>query len=142
MTGRLLEAVRIVPPALWRHLGEQFGVAAPDLASLRSMYQRRRTLFEHQEVACETLGFHWLSDAQRRALVRVLRDELTRTSDRQRLLQFSRRWLYEHRLIVLRERDLRMMIIKAIRQHEAGLARTIVEAVDPLLLMRWRATLT
>jgi hypothetical protein len=35
MTGRLLEAVRIVPPALWRHLGEQLGVAAPDLASLR-----------------------------------------------------------------------------------------------------------
>jgi Domain of unknown function (DUF4158) len=59
-TGRLLEAVRIVPPALWPHLGEQLGVAAPDLASLRSMDQRRRTLFEHQEVACETLGFHWL----------------------------------------------------------------------------------
>lgn len=74
--------------------------------------------------------------------MRVLRDELTRTSDRQRLLQFARRWLYEHRLIVLRERDLRMMIIKAIRQHEAGLARTIVEAVDPLLLAQWRATVT
>jgi hypothetical protein len=71
MTGRLLEAVRVVPPALWRHLGKQFGVAAPDLASLRTMYQRRRTLFEHQEVACETLGFHWLSEAQRRALVRA-----------------------------------------------------------------------
>jgi hypothetical protein len=54
-------------------------------------------------------------------LVRVLRSELTRTSDRQRLLQFARGWLYEHRLIVLRERKLRMMIIKAIRQHEAGL---------------------
>jgi hypothetical protein len=50
--------------------------------------------------------------------------------------------MYEHRLIVLRERDLRMMIIRAIRQHEAGLARTIVEAVDPLLLARWRATVT
>ena len=25
MTGRLLEAVRIVPPVLWRHLGEQLG---------------------------------------------------------------------------------------------------------------------
>ena len=82
MTGRLLEAVRIMPPALWRHLGEQLGVATPDLASLRSMYQRRRTLFEHQEVACETLRFHWLSDALRRALARILRDELTRTSDR------------------------------------------------------------
>jgi hypothetical protein len=38
MTGRLLEAVRMVPPALWRHLGKQFDVAAPDLASLRAMY--------------------------------------------------------------------------------------------------------
>jgi hypothetical protein len=117
MTGRILEAVRIVPPALWRHLGEQLGVAAPDLASLRSMYQRRRTLFEHQEVACEMLGIHWLSEAQRRALVRVLRGEPTRTSHRQRLLQFARRWLYEHRLIVLRDRDLRTMMIKAIREH-------------------------
>jgi hypothetical protein len=80
MTGRLLEVVRIVPPVLWRHLGEQLGVAAPDLASLRSMYQRRRSLFEHQEVPCETLGFHSLSDAQRRALVRVLRDASTARS--------------------------------------------------------------
>src|SRR5258708_2119432 len=77
MSGRLLEAVRIVPPALWRHLGEQFGVPAPDLASLRSMYQRRRTLFEPHELAVDTLGFHWLSDAQRRALVPVLLAELT-----------------------------------------------------------------
>ncbi len=37
MNGRLLEAVRIVPPLLWRHLGARFGVAAPDLASLRAM---------------------------------------------------------------------------------------------------------
>jgi hypothetical protein len=123
------QAVRIVPPALWRHLGEQLGLAAPDLASLRSMYQRRRTLFEHQEVACETLRFRWLSDAQRRALARILPDELTRRSDRRRLLQCARRWLYEHRLIVLRERNLRMMTIKAIRQHEAELA-------PPLLQMR------
>jgi hypothetical protein len=75
-------------------------------------------------------------------LARILRDELTRTSDRQRLLQCARRWLYEHRLIVLRERDLRMMIIKAIRQHEAERARTIIEAVDPLLLAQWRVAVT
>src|ERR1022692_2456826 len=35
MSGRLLDAVRIVPPALWKHLGSQFGAQAPDLASLR-----------------------------------------------------------------------------------------------------------
>ena len=60
MSGRVLDAVRIVPAVLWRHLGEQLQVAAPDLASLRAMYQRGNTLFEHQQLACEVLGFRWL----------------------------------------------------------------------------------
>jgi Domain of unknown function (DUF4158) len=51
MSGRVLDAVRIVPPALWKHLGSQFGEQAPDLASLRAMYRRHRTLFDHQELA-------------------------------------------------------------------------------------------
>jgi hypothetical protein len=101
-------------------------VAARDLASQRSIYQRRRTLFEHQQVACETLEFHWLSDAQPRAFVRVLGGELVRTSDRQRLLQFARRWIYEHRLIVPRERDLRTMIIEAMHEHEAAVSASLL----------------
>jgi len=28
MSGRLFEGLRIVPPSLWRHLGERLGVAA------------------------------------------------------------------------------------------------------------------
>jgi hypothetical protein len=40
MNSRALDAVHIVPAVLWRHLGEQFNVAAPDLASLRFMYRR------------------------------------------------------------------------------------------------------
>jgi hypothetical protein len=76
----------MVPPALWRHLGTQFAIAAPDLASLRALYRRAPTLIEHQQLACEVLGFRWLSEPQRRALARALRQELTRTRDRQRLL--------------------------------------------------------
>src|ERR1700752_2785351 len=78
MSGRLLEAVRIVPPLLWKHLGARFNVAAPDLASLRAMYRRAPTLIEHQQLACETLGFRWLSEHHRPGLVRVMREELTR----------------------------------------------------------------
>jgi Domain of unknown function (DUF4158) len=92
MSGRVLDAVRVVPAVLWRHLGEQFNVAAPDLASLRAMYGRGSTLFERQQLACEVLDFHWLSEAQRRALSGALRLELTRTRDRQQLLIFARRW--------------------------------------------------
>ena len=142
MSGRLLEAVRIVPPLLWKHLGARFNVAAPNLASLRAMYRRAPTLIEHQQLACETLGFRWLSEHHRRSLVRVMREELTRTDDPQRLLGFARRWLYDHRLIIVHERRLRAMIATARRQHEAELARRIADSVEPSLLERWRATLT
>jgi hypothetical protein len=118
MSGRLLDAVPMVPPALWRHLGTQFAIAAPDLASLRALYRRAPTLIAHQQLACEALGFRWLSEPQRRALVRALRQDLTRTRDRQRLLVFARRWLYDHQLIIMHERALRSIIVSAIRQYE------------------------
>jgi TnpA family transposase len=141
MSGRVLDAVRIVPTVLWRHLGEQLHVAAPDLASLRAMYRRGKTLFEHQQLACEVLGFHWLSEPQRRALVRALRQELARTRDRQRLLVFARRWLYDHQLIIMHERSLRSTIVGATRQYEAALARSIHAGIDSELLERWRQAL-
>ena len=137
MSGRVLDAVRIVPAALWRHLGEQFNLAAPDLASLRAMYGRGSTLFEHQQLACEVLDFHWLSEAQRRALSGALRLELTRTRDRQQLLIFARRWLYEHRLLIMHERSIRSTIVKARQQYEAALAKDIHAAIDSERLAGW-----
>ena len=81
MSGRLLDAVRMVPPLLRRNLGARFGVAVPDLA-LRAMYRRAPTLIEHQQIACDALGFQWLTGHHRRALVRVLREELDRRRHR------------------------------------------------------------
>ncbi|HTP29461.1 MAG TPA: DUF4158 domain-containing protein [Anaeromyxobacteraceae bacterium] len=63
MSGRLLDGVGAVPPALWRHLGAQFELTTPDLASLRVMYRRPRTLFQRQELARTTLGFPELTEA-------------------------------------------------------------------------------
>ncbi len=44
MSGRLLYAFRVVPVALWRHLSEELGIATPDVASLRTLYGREKTL--------------------------------------------------------------------------------------------------
>jgi len=90
MSGRLLNTFRVVPPALWRHLGNELGIDAPEVASLRAMYGRDRTLFDHQQVACTTLGFRWMSKHQRRALVRELRNEVSRCVDREQLLVRAR----------------------------------------------------
>ena len=50
MSGRLLGAFRVIPVALWRHLGNELGIAAPEVASLRAMYERGRTLFDRKRV--------------------------------------------------------------------------------------------
>jgi hypothetical protein len=42
------------------------------------MYERGRTLFDHQQVACKVLGFQWMTEHQRRSLVRELRNEVAR----------------------------------------------------------------
>ena len=95
MSGRLLDAFRIVPSALWRHLGGELAVVAPELASIRALYGPIRTLFDHQKFACETLGFRWMTEHQRRGLVRLLGDEVSRCANREQLLALARRWLYE-----------------------------------------------
>ena len=94
MTGRPLAAVGAVPPALWRHLGAQLAVTAPDLASLRVMYRRLSTFYEHQQLACEVLDFR--GPTERRSAVRwsgrCVTDWRGR-ADRGRLLAFAHRWL-------------------------------------------------
>ena len=141
MSGRLLDAVRVVPPALWRHLGMTLGVNAPDLASLRAMYGRGRTLFDHQQLACEALGFRWMNEHQRRSLVRLLSDEVSRCADRERLLVFARRWLYEHSLLVVHDRAIRAMIAAALAQLQTRTAGRIQIEVPPATLDRWRRTI-
>jgi hypothetical protein len=49
MCGRPLSALQRVPADLLQHLAHQLNVQAPDIATLRAIYRRRRsTLFEHQ----------------------------------------------------------------------------------------------
>ena len=139
MSGRLLSTFRVVPPALWRHLGNELGIDAPEIASLRAMYGRDRTLFDHQQVACTTLGFRWMSKHQRRALVRELRNEVSRCADREQLLVRARQWLYEHRLLIVHDRAIRTLIAAALTQFEAEMDAAIRSVVQQATCERWYA---
>jgi len=85
---------------------------------VRLVHAPRRADRLGETVSCEALGFRWLSEPQRRALVRALQQDLTRTRDRQRLLVCARRWLYDHQLIIMHERSLRSIIVSATRQYQ------------------------
>jgi hypothetical protein len=143
MSGRPLSAVRRVPANLLQYLGTQLAIeVVPDLASLRALYRRGRTLYDHQALACKLLGFTRMSEYQRRHLVRALRDEVQRTADRERLMVHARRWLYEHRLLIPHDRRLREMITAAATQLERELGNMIQSSVDTEMLARWRTALT
>jgi hypothetical protein len=48
MTGRPLDAFDTLAIAVLRHLGTELDIAPPALTSLRALYSRRSTLYEHQ----------------------------------------------------------------------------------------------
>ena len=72
MTGAPLNSVQLVPAAVLALLGRQLGIGpgTPRVASLRALYQRRRTLFDHQQAALEVIGFRALPDQAMPGLIR------------------------------------------------------------------------
>lgn len=137
MSGRPLNSVRAVPTVLLRHLGQMLDIETPDLASLRALYARGRTLFDHQQQACEALGFAWMTEHQRRALVRILRDEVAHSADRERLLLHARHWLYEHRLLIVHDRVIRSLVVAALTELEAVTGQSIRATASAVMLKRW-----
>ena len=141
LSGRSLQSIRMIPAGLWTHLGRELGVTPPEVASLKAMYGRGRTLFEHQKLAQDALGFHWMTDHQRRAFVRALRNEVTRLGDKDRLLAFAQRWLYEHTLLIEHDRALRTQIEAALDLFETETGAAIATTVPLELMGKWRGAL-
>lgn len=137
MSGRLLDALRMVSPELWRHLGAQLSITPPELASLRALCRRAQTLREHHQIACEVLGFRWASDHEWHALLHAVYQELASTGDRNRLLRFARQWMYQHQVIIVHERQLRSMIAEATNLYEKELSSQVYTAIDEPIRSRW-----
>jgi hypothetical protein len=96
MTGRTLNSFQILPVAVLKHLGAQLRLASPRLASIRALYRRQRTLFDHQRIAMKVLGFRHLTDHAERGLTAHLRRSAEATFNGEALTAVARVWLYEH----------------------------------------------
>jgi hypothetical protein len=124
MTGRTLDVFEHIPKRLWSHIGEQVGVSPPEVASLRSLYTKRaQTLYDHQQVACEALGFQPMTEHQRRYVVRWLRETIAGRAGSTSLLPELKRWFYEHRILLIADRELKRFIAEAHRRSPPAAAR-------------------
>jgi TnpA family transposase len=130
MTGGTLNSVELIPPEILDHLGRQLDCVPPRIASIRAFYRRRRrTLFEHHASALRLLDRSELTLHAERGLVAYLRREAAAVFDQAELMARARSWLVEHHYLLLRERDIRRLVIAARRHHEQALFRLIAAAL-------------
>ena len=113
MSGRPLSAAERLPAAVLAFAAAQAGMPAPRIATLRSIYRRRMTLFEHQRIAAEALGFKPLVDHPTRRVTAFLRREATVQINRDALVREARLWLYDHGYVLPGARPLEAMVAAA-----------------------------
>ena len=129
MSGCALDAFEMVPRTLLTHLGRELDMDVPTVTSVRALYRRRATLFEHQQWAADTLEFRPSTEHQRRALIKLIKQESYKALTRAQLATFARRWCYEHKLLVPGERTINDLVRTAIPQAEQELLNAIEQAI-------------
>jgi hypothetical protein len=114
----------------------------PTLTSLRALYSRRSTLYEHQRWAATTLGLSPSNEYQRRALTGLIKKESYKALTRAQLVAFARSWCYQHKLLIPGDRKLNNLVRKAIPEAEQELLGAIKNAIPEGLRNDWLAALS
>ena len=141
LTGRIVDSLQRVPPEVLRHLGEQLEIRIPDIATLRSLYRRQRTRFEHERLALALSGFSPLSQAAERNLISHLRHEAESLLTIDALAESAKVWLYQHRYLIVRDCELRRLARGSLEIAERKLCNEIEEAVDTARRRAWGSPL-
>lgn len=119
-TGRPLDRATYIPRALLKSLCQALGLSETAIGSLKTIYERRSTLYEHQKWARGWAGISDMDDAVLAELAMSL-DELTKTaSSVDDLVQSAEHWLFDHRYLLPADRILRDLSRRAFAQTEAS----------------------
>ncbi|MGH8111561.1 MAG: DUF4158 domain-containing protein [Rhodanobacteraceae bacterium] len=137
MTGGRLGALKTLPRNLLGFIGKQVGEPAPSIASLRSLYRRQNTRYEHQAWAMHRLHIRTVGPRQERHLFADLKEASSTTASRERLMGFARQWLYERKFLVPRDSTLRDLVDRAARETEKAIYEVMCEAVSAAKRAEW-----
>lgn len=142
MTGRFLNSTKLVSSEILSALAEQLDASAPDLASIRSLYRRRQTLYEHQQRAAEIPGCKTLSVGGERGLSAFLGVEAESVHDNDELRKRAMIWLHERSYLMPSRRILTDFVRTAPRRYEERLSEKIRGAVPDEMRRCWLDALT
>jgi len=134
-SGRPMDRFASVPKTLLRAVCEAFQTPAVSIASLRSLYARRQTLYEHQAWARTYLGLQDLDAAGVDQLQKVLAISALEAAHPDDLAETARMWLYERRIVIPGPRRLADLAREAFDATEAAMAATIEAGVGKAALL-------
>lgn len=133
-SGRPMDRFAAVPKVLLRSVREALGSPSVSIASLRSLYERRQTLYEHQAWARTYLGLSDLDEIQRQKIEQVLAVAALEAAHPGDLVRTARIWLYGRRIIIPGPRRTADWARKAFDATEAAMAATIEAAIGKAAL--------
>lgn len=139
MTGCPLPDLKAIPARLLRHVAAQLELAPVAIATLRSLYDRPKTRYEHQWWAMQLLGFRSPTPEDLKALPPYLKNEAAVVANLDVLIEHARLWLYQHQFTGVPQRDLRHLAARAMASSEAGLLRHIHTQFEPNAVAKWRS---
>jgi len=138
-SGRPLDRFAAVPRTLLQQIGESLGIRAPTIASLRSIYTRRQTLYEHQLWLTGYLGLRDVDQAASDQLVTYLSAQASEVTSIDELVTAANRWLYEHKFVIPADRQVRDLARKCYASAEAVILNVVKAAVPHPTIARCRS---
>ncbi|MEK8034949.1 Tn3 family transposase [Ideonella sp. DXS29W] len=106
-TGRSFAHTKTLPPSLLQYLSQTLGVADLTIASLRALYSRQRTLFEHRKWAFEEAGFRVSEAADIEAMLTSLRAQAGNAISIDDLVRAGELWLFDRKIQLPSDRVIR-----------------------------------
>lgn len=119
-TGRPLGRAASVPRALLRSLCAAVGVTETAIASLKTIYARVATLYEHQQWTRDYAGITDAEDAVMTGLGKALEDLAKTAASVDELVQEAELWLFGRQHLLPADRVLRDLARKAFASIEAA----------------------
>ena len=142
MAGCALNGTDALPKRLLAFIGAQLNIKVPRVTSLRALYPRRRTLHEHQQLAQAVLGIRAQPPQAQSHLVAHMRQRVTGITQPDELLGVARAWLYDHRYLIIHERELLDLCRDVVRNDEKVLSRKINRQISDAKRKNWITALT
>lgn len=141
MTGRSLSSVDLIPAPVLACAARQAGMPAPHIATLRAIYRRRPTLFDHQNTAARARGLKPSGDQAIRHVTGFLRRQCRSVISRDELVRDARLWLYDHDHMLPGQRPREKLAVAAQTYALNQLKEAITKQLHPVTPTTWASEL-